>query len=223
MAGRSLRNDVLDRLIEVGKTGDFDRLGLLFTEAEQLRHPSLAPDHETWLATVESLVVEDLIALIKSLTVGERQFNGWRTGSVSPVIRLFGKLSSHDSSRAEEIAGWVLSHTDNPYLPYGSNNHGAKSVEEYRKYRLASRQKASARADAEEARKLEAKERKAQQATHNLFNAVRRGEVKAVVALLDKGADPTTQNPDGVTALDVAVSQGDHRIIELLSKAAGDS
>jgi hypothetical protein len=120
MVGRSLRNDVLDRLIEVGKTGDFDRLGLLFTEAEQLRHPSLAPDHETWLATVESLVMEDLIALIKSLTIGERQFKGWRAGSVSPVIRLFGKLSSLDSPRAEEIAGWVLSHTDNPYLPYGT-------------------------------------------------------------------------------------------------------
>lgn len=81
----------LSKLVDVGRTDDFDRLKLLFSADEQNDRPTLATDHASWLRTIESLNSEDLVSLIKALTIGEREFKGWKSGSVSPVIRLFRK------------------------------------------------------------------------------------------------------------------------------------
>jgi ankyrin repeat protein len=54
-----------------------------------------------------------------------------------------------------------------------------------------------------------------------LFNAVRRKDVKAVAALLAKGADPSVCGPDGRTVMNLAVELGNVGIIEMLREASG--
>jgi hypothetical protein len=228
MAPREPDNDVVEKLISIGHSEDFAKLPLLFSVAEQSRHPRLADSHESWLAIIPSLGVEDLVALIKSLTIGEHMFPYWSAGSVSPVIRLFWRLYDLDPNRADFIAGWVAANTKNPYLPFGSMfNGGAITVAEYRRYKAESYRRAQENVEAEEERQHIAKESKraheAEKATQNLFNAVRRSDEKAVEALLNKGANIKGTGNEGTTVLDLAEAQGNQRIIELLKNVPADS
>lgn len=65
-------------------------------------------------------------------------------------------------------------------------------------------------------REREAKARKAEQASANLFNAVRRGDVNAVKALLEKGASPSSCTPDGVPLVKYAEESGRNAVVEVL-------
>lgn len=75
--------------------------------------------------------MEDLMALVKGLTVVERFFN-WTGGSVSSVIWTFREVERRNIKLSEELANWILARTRNPYVPFGRHNHGARSVAEYR-------------------------------------------------------------------------------------------
>jgi len=57
----------------------------------------------------------------------------------------------------------------------------------------------------------------AEKATHNLFGAVRRKDVKAVAALLKKGADPAGRNGDGKSIIELADESGNEKIKELIN------
>lgn len=61
-----------------------------------------------------------------------------------------------------------------------------------------------------------AKVRRSERATLNLYNAVRRGDVKAVRALILNGADPKTRAPDGAELIELAKLIGYENIIEEL-------
>jgi hypothetical protein len=228
MAMEIAYNDVVKRLIAVGNLEDYDNLPSLFSGSEQNTHPRLAESHESWLSVINSLAVEDIIALIKSLTIGEQVFPRWSAGSVSPVIRLFWRLCDLDFQRAGIIAGWVVANTKNPYAPFGSMfNGGAKSIAEFRRYKAESYRRAQENIEAEEERQRFAKEDKkeceAEKATQNLFNAVRRKDENAVEALLSKGAKVEGAVKEGMSVLDLAEAQGNQRIIGLLKNALGDS
>jgi hypothetical protein len=221
-------NVVVKRLLAVGKLEDYASLPSLFSQSEQNAHPRLADSHESWLSIINSLAVEDIIALIKSLTIGEQIFPRWSAGSVSPVIRLFWRLHDLDPQRADIIAGWVVANTKNPYAPFGSMfSGGAKTVAEFRRYKAESYRRAHENIEAEEERQRIAKEdkrtREAEKATQNLFNAVRRKDEKAVEALLSKGAKVEGAAREDMSVLDLAEAQGNQRIIELLKSASGDS
>jgi hypothetical protein len=221
-------NDVMKRLIAIGKVEDFARLPSLFFPSEQSAHPRLADSHESWLSIIDSLAAEDIVALIKSLTIGEMVFPRWSAGSVSPVIRLFWRLYDLDPQQADVIAAWVVANTKNPYAPFGSMfNGGATTVAEFRRYKAESYRRAQENAEAEEERQRIAKEnkraREAEKATQNLFNAVRRKDEKAVEALLSKGAKIESATKEGMSVLDLAEAQGNQRIIELLKNASGDA
>jgi hypothetical protein len=221
-------NDVVKRLLAVGKLEDYASLPSLFSQSEQSAHPRLADSHDSWLSVINSLAVEDIITLIKSLTIGEQVFPRWSAGSVSPVIRLFWRLYDLDPQWADVIAGWVVANTKNPYAPFGSMfNGGAKTVAEFRRYKAESYRRAQENIEAEEERQRIAKEDKrageAEKATQNLFNAVRRKDEKAVEALLSKGAKVEGAAKEGMSVLDLAEAQGNQSIIELLKNASGNS
>lgn len=55
-----------------------------------------------------------------------------------------------------------------------------------------------------------------------LWSAIRAGDVKAVEAALEKGADVNAKNEMGVTALWIAASKGKFEVIELLVKRGAD-
>ena len=212
-----ITNAILDKLIEIGKSDDFSRMSSFFTVQEQHRYGHimrLRP--EAWHRVAESLSIEDLVAIIKCLTIAERSFEGWKAGSVSPVIWLFRRLSGLDPNLADTIANWVLTHTENDYLPFGTVNLGAKSLAEYHRLKEVASERAQARREAEVHRQESARQRKAQEATHALIGAVKRGDVKAVKALIAKGADINAKDSAGVSISEHAHMKGNQEILELL-------
>jgi hypothetical protein len=174
---------------------------------------------ETWFSIAESLNTEDVVALIKCLTIAERIFDDWKAGSGSPVVWLYKRLTNLAPNITETVAEWVLSNTENHYLPFGTTNRGAKSLAEYDRLKQSASERAKARYEAEVQRQESARQRKAQEATHALIGAVRRGDVKAVKALIAKGADANVKDSEGVSIREHARLKGNPEILELLKPA----
>lgn len=84
---------------------------------------------DLWEAALGPLATQDVVAVIKGLVVTEHRL-GWMGGSVSGAIWIFHELQRRDPLLAKEVADWVLSRTRNPYVPFGRQNHGAKSLKE---------------------------------------------------------------------------------------------
>ena len=204
-----LSPELIQHLVEIGETERFDdgeQLPVRFPLSRSGAFMRLAP--QSWYDVASSLDAEQLVALIKTLTVLEQRLPNFRAGSVSPVIWLFRKLSERSSEDLTPVIDWVLAHTENPYLPFGTNNLSAKSLAELRALSARAAERAAARRSAEENHQIEAKTRKASEATHKLFGALRRRDEKAVAALLSQGADIHAANDQGQTALAYAQSIG---------------
>lgn len=90
-----------------------------------------------WKDAVEDLPTPDLEALIRLLTLAEADLPGWQGGSASTVIWLFQLHAGRPEADEHALANWILKHGSNPYAPYGTRNHGARSIEEYRARRQA--------------------------------------------------------------------------------------
>ena len=206
---RELPAELIEHLVELGASDRYEECSALcerFPGAQSGAFMRLAP--QTWRNTADLLSSSQLAALIKTLTVLEKRLPNCRAGSVSPVIWLFQKLSERSGDDLPELGDWILAHTDNPYLPYGSFNHGARSIRELQDLSEVAQQRAEARRSAEEQRQVDARKRKAAEATYNLFSALRRRDEKAIAALLQRGADIHAANEYGQTAIEIARSQG---------------
>jgi len=206
---RELPAGLIEYLVELGTSDRYEECGALverFPSAQSGAFMRLAP--QDWYKVADFLSNSELPALIKTLTVVEQQLPNCRAGSVSPVIWLFKKLSERSGGDLSELADWILAHTDNPYLPFGSFNHDARSLRGLRDRSEAAHQHAQARRAAEEQRQLDASKRKAAEATRRLFGALRRRDEKAITALLQRGADIHAANEDAQSAIQLAHSLG---------------
>ena len=72
-----------------------------------------------WWKVTQELNNDDLIRLVKGLTIAEREFN-WSGGSVAAVIWVFKKLQERDPGSAEQVGDWVRQQTRNEYAPSGA-------------------------------------------------------------------------------------------------------
>lgn len=208
---------LLTKFINFGNTNDFSQINSLLSSQEQEKYSyimRLRPD--PWFDVADKLRREEIASLIKSLTLIESNYTGWKGGSVSPVILLFKKLVSIDQNFSNEIADWVLANTDNDYLPFGSFNFGGKSLVELEMLRKLSSERKSARYEAEKERQELARKRKAQKATLALTNAVKRNDVHAVKALIEKGADIHVKDSEGISVFEHALIKNNEKILELL-------
>jgi hypothetical protein len=165
--------------------------------------------NEPWKALAATLPEADLEFVIRGLVLYGGA--GGRTGgSVSPVIVLHRVFVERFPDHHAALTGWIVDHSSNDYEPWGSTLLSAarslSEVHEIRRPRDADRQLAMA---AEEERRIQATARRARDATEKLPNAVRRGDVKAVAALLATGADAQTA-ADAVGSL-VALALEHHR------------
>jgi hypothetical protein len=93
-----------------------------FGLAEQ-RVVELAPlarqsDSSDWSVMAASLDEAELENLIRLFTLAER-LPGWSAQAKSPVIPLARELKAR-GRYPEALTGWIKSHTDNRFLPYGS-------------------------------------------------------------------------------------------------------
>ncbi len=159
---------VLQKLITAGITDDpfgSDSLAILESIKEHHEVNSLRP--ETWQAICEPLSSEDLVAIIKSLTVLEEKL-GWKAGSVSGIIWVTKILQWRFSDKYSSVVDWVLQRTSNPYAPFGTVNLGAKSLEDFyrledmkiQRRKIAEEISVRQRAEAQERRRAEKKLKK---------------------------------------------------------------
>jgi hypothetical protein len=161
------------------------------------------------LAFARALSQSDRVAFIKVIAKVEDRVGS--LGSVSNLPRLLSLVD--DPERA--LFDWVLRNSSRYYY-----SKGARSVSGYD---LACRLDAERRAEGirrDTERQLQDRKRIAEQATGNLYKAVRRGDLKAVRALIEKGADVTVSAPDGISLIVVATANGSSAIVQELENAA---
>jgi len=213
--------DFLRRLVAIGGSQDFSALRLLFADfpPDSVGH-FMRQSPQFWYSIADSLSDIELEALIRAITVAERDFPSFGGGSVSGVIWAFHRLDDRKAGGVDALADWILAHTENIYVPFGRNNGGARSLAELEAYRHRLAEHRNSSRMAEEERHANAVKRKAEKATHDIFSAIRRKDTKAVQALLLRGARLDMPNASGITALAYAQTLAHAPILELLQNKA---
>lgn len=161
------------------------------------------------LERVRSLALKEQAVFVKALAVYEDTVGG--IGSVTALSRVLPVISDPDHA----FIDWVLQNT----CSYSYYANRAKSYAEWRADRAQQAWQRRVREENERRRAAESRARKAEQATSNLANAIRRGDQKAVRALLEKGAAPEGPAPDGGTFAEYAEACGRPDIAEQLRSA----
>jgi hypothetical protein len=87
---------------------------------------------QIWNVATATLSTEQVVSLAKGLVLAEK-LPGWSCGSVDAAIWVFGELDRRKYDGLDSLADWILSRTHNPYVPFGTQNHGAKSLPEYKR------------------------------------------------------------------------------------------
>jgi len=119
----------LSLLILIGRTEKFTDLSeLLAAFPVQAKGGFMRQSPEFWYGIADTLSDDDLEALIKALTIAERDFVSLQGGSVSGIIWAFRRLQQRKNS--DQLANWILANTSNYWAPFGAGNGGAKSLSE---------------------------------------------------------------------------------------------
>jgi hypothetical protein len=127
-----LTNELLARLIEIGHQENFDDLQQLVADFPDARSGQfMRQPIQEWYDMARRYSKEDVIALIKVLTVAERDLPAFCGGSVSPVIPLYRYLLESTKDDFTGLRDWVVTHTQNHYLPFGSGRYRPASMPEY--------------------------------------------------------------------------------------------
>ena len=213
---------LLKKFIDMGMQDDFSEMrSLLASFSPIIQNGQIMRESPTyWHKVSATLSTPELIALIKAMSVAEGITDNFGGGSTTPGIWLFRQLVARTGEPNDELADWVLSHTNSRYLPWGSNNWGARSVKEYRmrvqqheeKKVRKQNERLAAEAQARAAKQLAM----ARAATNNIWRAIARGDIKAVEALIVKDADLKVINGDGMSPLEYATLLGKTEICMLL-------
>ena len=202
---------LVDQLVAAGLAEDFAAVALLpgaGNHAQVLRFASSLRG-DGLKAVVGGMTDAQRIAFIKALAVYEDTVNG--LGSVTPLCRLIPLAPGDD----EATIDWVLSHTRS-YDYYANGARSLAEVLETRAVRAAGRA-ATARVEAE--RERAAKEKRSARASSLLYNAVRRGDLKAVQGLLAQGASADGLTPEGEDVGSYAERNGRLEIAAVLRHA----
>lgn len=205
---RKIRVDVVAALISLGRTGVPDIPDCLADQ--QTAWYALVRPKEVWLKVAEVLSEDELRHLIHGLVLYSRARGRGVGGSVSPVIALYYDYIARFPGQEPALTAWVVDNRVNDYDPFGSAcDEGARTYAEFlerqelrwreHQARLLQRQQDAARLK---------QMRDAEKATTNLAGAVRRGDLKAVMALLAKGADPSKAVADGGSLVALAEANG---------------
>ena len=194
-------------------------------EAGSLATPESLADPDVAWRTLMCGGVEPLITLgrqlgeadLRHLIMGLVLFSkdsGRSGGSVSPVINLYYVYHERFPGTEPEIADWIVSNRRNGYEPFGTKMHPhARSWEQLMASRRTYEMQKMVRQ--EFADQAAAALRKAK-ATPKLPEAVRRGDILAVQALVAKGADLHVRDSMGHTLIEIADNNGREKVAEYL-------
>ena len=209
---------VVDALVNVGRSG-------VPTVPECLRDPheawrTLMCGHEPWREVARRLSVTELELLMRGMILYNCSRPGSSGGSVSPVIVLYHEYADRRPEGERELVEWIFAHRQGEYEPFGTlYDEGARTLDEFHARSFARKARAQQRRAAQDISDKEARALRmsfgAAQATRYLANAVRRGDEKAVLALLAKGADPGAAL-GGDSLVQHALANGRERMAALL-------
>lgn len=205
----------LEKLLQAGRAGAFSDIAADITGLPELC-PNMAVvqlldrSRDQLVPYAKHLSGSDLIAFIKAIAVLEHQVGG--RGSVTHLVRLLPLVADPDRI----FLDWILRNTTS----YWYYSHAARSVEEYDILKALIASRSAERIQSDQERQARDKARIAlegsPEATRKLYNAVRRGDLKAVRALLLRGADASSLTPEGEPLVSFALRQNRHEIAAIL-------
>ena len=117
-----LPQDLINELIAIGAHEDISKIRAIPRKYPGARSGQFMRERpKFWNDIAAQLTDDDLVSLIKALTLAERELINYKSGSVSPVIYLFRTLQARKQpAELHSLEDWIISNTDNPYLPWGS-------------------------------------------------------------------------------------------------------
>lgn len=126
-------SSVLITLIQLGSAVSENKA---YEIPEDLRDEDALNRHhwKIWDAVTENLSEEDHTSLAKGLVIAENHF-GWCGGSVAAGIWIYSSFARRFPASADELANWMLKHSNNPYIPFGSDRGTCRSLDEYHEMR----------------------------------------------------------------------------------------
>jgi hypothetical protein len=206
-AGMNIDNEVVEDLIELGREGIPQVPGSLkdVQDAQELLMRG-------WTRIGRRLEEQRLRFLIMGLVLYS-QASGWTGGSVSPVIQLYKEFAERFPGSDLALNQWIVANRRNPYEPFGSLMIGGRTLREHQANWVEYRR---SREEELQRRELVRLGKVGAVATTKLPNAVRRGDILAVKALIAKGADPKVRDHAGRDLHSIAASEGRTAISEFL-------
>jgi len=115
-----IKPEIIERLIAMGNVDDLDSISITERFSDLAEHDEINRLHwKDWNNATTNLKTEDLVALLKALTICELRFK-WIGGSVSAVIWVYKELERRDLDLSKELYDWIVERTENPYAPTGS-------------------------------------------------------------------------------------------------------
>ena len=100
-----LTNQLLARLIGIGRREAFDEFQQLLTDFPEARSGQLMRQPlQEWYEVARRYSRDEVTALVKALTAAERDLPNFCGGSVSPVIALYRYLLVLDPRRVHRVA-----------------------------------------------------------------------------------------------------------------------
>lgn len=126
-----LTNELLARLIDIGRREAFDEFQQLLADFPRARSGNFVRQRDPWAEIAKRYSSDDVKSLIKALTVAERDLPNFNSGSASPVITLYHHLFDMPDADLTELRDWVVAHTRNDYLPFGRLRYRPATWAEY--------------------------------------------------------------------------------------------
>jgi hypothetical protein len=83
-----------------------------------------------WMSLCQDLSDTDLEQLFKGAVIAEVKFS-WSGGSVAAAIWIFRAMGRRGLKSTHALSDWAMQTTNNPYVPFGTSNFGARSFIEY--------------------------------------------------------------------------------------------
>jgi hypothetical protein len=206
---------VLDDLLQLGRSGKQRVPSSL--EDKDVAWRNLVCANEPWRQIAKERTSEEVADLIRGLILYSRASGRQIGGSVSPVIGLYRILVDRAPSWEPNLTRWIVAYRTNPYEPFGTiNDEGATTHAEYVERRQLRVVRARANETDEVERQEAARKIRADRATQRVAGAVRRGDLLAVKALLEEGADLKNALPNGESLLELAEQNGRGSVAEFL-------
>lgn len=111
--------EMLKRFAKLSKENKLDRLSEHMSKQEKQQSGIMSLSRDEWLELLKDFENDELIDLIRFLTIAEMQISGWRIGEKSPVITINKLLRQRGQKLDKATLKWMRENSDNRFIPNG--------------------------------------------------------------------------------------------------------